>query len=223
MADYIQRLLNAKLKRKHSAKDVQDEWRTPDLEFLGIQEKYCPAKSFSIDLFTDGTINSKSPLFFTAKENALLQDWGKYCKDQGVAPFGFANPPFSKPHVGKLDDGSCCTGLNPIMKKAYMEMKLGFHSVWFVPNNTEADWFPHRLSEHPASAIYKLVNGRVSFEVPEWYKQDPDGSKPSSSRGGMAVIIFDPLYNGKAIDDIVSRNELRELGQRILDEQEEAA
>ncbi len=223
MADYIQRLLNAKLKRKHSAKDVQDEWRTPDLEFLGIQRMFCPADSFSIDLFTDGPINSKAPLFFTAKENAIEQDWGKYCKEQGVAPIGFANPPFSKPHKGKLDDGTTCTGLNEIMKKAYMEMKLGFFSVFFVPNNTEADWFPHRLSECPASAIYKLVNGRVSFEVPELYKQDPEGGEPSSSRGGMAVVIFDPSYTGKPIDDIVSRNTLRELGQLILDEQNEEA
>lgn len=223
MADYIQRLLDSKLKRKHSARDVDDEWRTPDLEFLGIQQMFCPTKSFSIDLFTDGVINSKAPLFFTAKENALQQDWGKYCKEQGVAPIGFANPPFSKPHKGKLDDGTTCTGLNEIMKKAYMEMKLGFLSVFFVPNNIEADWFPHRLSEYPASAVYKLVNGRVSFDVPEWYKQDPEGGKPSSSRGGMAVVIFDPLYASTQIDDIVSRNELRELGQRILDEKKDAA
>lgn len=222
MADYIQTLLDTKLKRLHIAKDVQDEWRTPDLEFLGIQAKYCPAEFFSIDLFTDGTINSKAPLFFTAKENALIQEWSKYCKEQGVAPFGFANPPFSKEHKGLLEDGTTCTGLNKIMPKAYMEMKLGFHSVWFVPNNTEADWFPHRLSKYPASAIFKLVNGRVSFDTPDWYKQDPEGSKPSSSRGGMSVIIFDPWHNGEPIDDVVSRNELRELGQKILDSKEAA-
>lgn len=223
MADYLKRLLDTKLKPLHSAKDVRDEWRTPDLVFLGIQQMFCPSKSFSIDLFTDGHINSKAPLFFTAKENALQQDWGKYCKEQGVPPVGFANPPFSNAYKGKLDDGTICTGLNEIMKKAYMEMKLGFTSVFFVPNNIEANWFPHRLSEYPASAVYKLVNGRVSFDTPEWYKQDPDGSEPSSSRGGMAIVIFCPSYKGTPIDDIVSRNALRELGQMILDEQEEAA
>ena len=222
--DYRQRLLNAKLQRMHSAADIGDEWRTPDLEFLGIQAKYCPAEAFSIDLFTDGPINSKAPLFFTAKENALQQDWGKFCKENGVAPFGFANPPFSKQHKGLLDDGSTCTGLDLIIPKAYAEMKLGFHSVFFVPNNTEADWFPHRLSKHPASAIYKLVGGRVAFDTPEWYRQDPNGSKPSSSRGGMCVCIFDPTYSGTPIDDVVYRDELRELGQKVLDAQiQEAA
>lgn len=222
--DYLQKLLNAKLKSSHSAKDVMDEWRTPDPEFLGIQEKYSPSKKFSIDLFTDGEINSKAPLFYTAKDNALLQDWGKDCKENGVLASGFGNPPFSKPHVGKLDDGTTCTGLNAIMKKAFMEMKLGFHSVFFVPTNVEADWFPHKLSEHPASAIYKLINGRVSFDTPEWYKQSThkDASKPSSSRGGMCVCIFDPLYVGTPIDDIVSRNELRELGQKIMNSKEAA-
>ncbi len=220
--NYLQKLLSAKLKQLHSAADVQDEWRTPDLEFLGIQHLYCPGGSFSIDLFTDGTINSKAPLFFTAKDNALNQDWGKYCKEQGVPPVGFANPPFSKPYKGKLDDGSTCTGLSDIMKKAHVEMHLGFRSVFFVPNNIEADWFPHRLSKHPASAVYKLVNGRVSFDTPQWYKQDPDGSKPSSSRGGMAVVIFDPNHRGPEIDDIVSRDQLRALGQLVSDAKDAA-
>jgi phage N-6-adenine-methyltransferase len=219
---YLKNLLDAKLKNLHTAADVQDEWRTPDLEFLGIQELYCPTKRFSIDLFTDGVINSKAKNFFTAKDNAIEQDWHKHCKEQGIAPFGFANPPFSKSHKGLLEDGSTCTGLGPIMKKAHIEMMLGFHSVFFVPNNTEADWFPHRLSEHPASAIYKLTNGRVSFDVPNWYKQDPEGSKPSSSRGGMSICIFDPCHNGKPIDDVVSRDCLREVGQRVLDESEAA-
>lgn len=221
MADYIQTLLDTKLKRLHSAADVCDEWRTPDLEFLGIQAFFGNGL-FSIDLFTDGTINSKCPLFFTAQDNALKQDWGKYCKEQGVALNAFANPPFSKPHVGRLDDGSTCTGLDEIMTKAHAEMLLGLRSVWFVPNNPEADWFPHRLSKRPASAVYKVVNGRVSFDTPEWYKQDPDGTKPSSSRGGMAVIIFDPNHEGPQIDDVISRQELRERGQLVLDAREAA-
>lgn len=222
MANYLQNLLNTKLKPLHWAKDVQDEWRTPNLEFLGIQQIFCPVQNFYIDLFTDGVINSKCEHFFTAEDNALNQDWYKHCNENGIAPYGFANPPFSKEYVGKLDDGTSCTGLHNIMKKAYIEMKLGFFSVFFVPSNFEADWFPHRLSKYPASAIFKLVNGRVSFDVPEWYKQDPEGSKPSSSRGGMSVIIFDPWHSGEQIDDVVSRTELRELGQQILDSKEAA-
>lgn len=44
----------------------------------------------------------------------------------------------------------------------------------------------------------------------------------SSSRGGMSVVIFDPWHVGEIIDDVVSRNELREIGQRILDSKEAA-
>jgi len=223
MANYLQKLLSAKLKPLHSAKDVQDEWRTPDLEFLGIQEVFAPtANGFSIDLFTDGKINSKCENFFTAKDNALNQDWFKHCKENGIAPVGFANPPFSKEHVGRLDDGTSCTGLHKIMKKAYIEMKLGFHSVWFVPSNFEAGWFPHKNSEFAATEIHKLTDGRITFDTPEWYRQDPEGSKPTSSPGGMCVIIFNPHHSGNQIDDVISRDYLREIGQQILDSKEAA-
>lgn len=225
MANYLQSLLNAKLMPLHSAKDIQDEWRTPDLEFIGIQEVFSPtANGFSIDLFTDGKINSKCNNFFTAEDNALSQDWFKHCKEQGIAPHGFANPPFSKEHKGKLDDGTSCTGLHRIMKKAHIEMLLGFYSVFFVPLNFEAGWFPHKNAEFPASEIYKLTGGRITFDTPEWYKQDPNpkASKPTSSPGGMCVIIFNPLHSGVQIDDVISRDYLRELGQQILDSKEAA-
>jgi len=224
MSNYLQKLLNAKLKPLHSAKDVQDEWRTPNLEFLGIQETFCPLQNFYIDLFTDGVINSKCESFFTAEDNALNQDWYKHCNENGIAPYGFANPPFSKEHVGKLDDGTSCTGLHRIMKKAFMEMKLGFFSVFFVPSNFEAGWFPHKNSEFAASEVHKLTDGRITFDTPNWYRQDPNpkASKPTSSPGGMCVIIFNPLHSGEPIDDVISRDYLRELGQKILDSKEAA-
>ena len=121
-----------------------------------------------------------------------------------------------------LDDGTSCTGQHKIMKKAYIEMKLGFCSVFFVPLNFEAGWFPHKNSEFPASEIHKLTDGRVTFDVPNWYRQDPDGSKPTSSPGGMCVIIFNPLHSGPAIDDVISRDYLRDLGQKVLDSKEAA-
>lgn len=222
MSNYLQNLLNAKLQPLHCAKDVQDEWRTPELEFLGIQEMFAPKQKFYIDLFTDGAINSKCEHFFTAQDNALAQDWTLYCKSQGIMPIGFANPPFSKEHVGRLDDGTSCTGLHKIMKKAYIEMKLGFYSVWFVPSNFEAGWFPHKNSEFAASEVHKLTDGRITFDTPEWYRQDPDGSKPTSSPGGMCVIIFNPDRLGPQIDDVISRDYLREIGQQILDSKEAA-
>jgi hypothetical protein len=97
------------------------------------------------------------------------------------------------------DDGTTCTSLNEIMKKPYMESKLGFTSVFFVPSNIEVDYFPHKLSEYPG------------------------GRQPSSRSYGMSVATFDPDYKGTPIDDIVFSNELRELGQLILDNQKVAA
>ena len=201
------------------AGDVNDEWITPELEYLGIQETFCP-QGFSIDLFTDGHNNSKTPLFFTAQDNALKQDWGKTCKEEGVPLFGFANPPFSKPHKGRLEDGSTCTGLSAILKKAYVEMLLGFHSVFVLQNKSEANWFPHRLSMYPASAIYKITNGRIYFDVPAWYKQDPYGSEPTSGRCGLCIAVFSPIHTGIPIDDVISRQELRSSGQKVLKNQE---
>jgi phage N-6-adenine-methyltransferase len=223
MADYIEKIAQAKLEKTHSASTVGDEWRTPELEFLGIQECFGPMNGFSIDLFTDGVINSKCKNFFTAKSNALTQNWYEHCLEQGIAPFGFANPPFSKKYKGLLADGTSCTGLHEIMEKSHLEMKKGFHSVFFVPLNFEAGWFPHHKSEFPASEIYKLTDGRVTFDVPDWYVQDHEGVKPSASPGGMCVIVFNPYHKQVQIDDIISRDYLRELGQQILDDQNEVA
>ena len=97
---------------------------------------------------------------------------------------------------------------------------LGFHSVFVLPNNTEADWFQHRLSIHPASAIYKITNGRIFFDVPAWYKQDPYGNEPSSGRCGLCIAVFSPIHTGSPIDDVISRQELRTSGKKVLESQE---
>jgi len=186
MSEYLSNILSVKLKRTHCAGDIGDEWQTPEDEFNGIEKHFNDGKNFAIDLFTDGEFNSKCNNFFTAKDNALNQDWGIYCKLQGVDPVGFANPPYSKRFKGVNDEGISCTGLSQMMKKAFIEMQLGFKSVWVLPCNPEADWFPYQT----ASKIRFITGGRLTFDVPQWYKQDKNGSKPSSARGGSCLYLI---------------------------------
>lgn len=205
--NYRARLLNIQLKRLHNAGDIQDEWQTPDLEFGNLERLFLGGEKFSLDLFTNGKVNAKCESWLTAEDNALTVDWGLHCRDMGIPLRGFANPPYSKPYKGLLDSGETCTGLNAYMKKAHSEMLLGFYSLWIVPNAPDSDWFP--LVE--CSRIIWVTNGRLSFNEPSWYRQDPDGSKPTTSRGGTCIVIFDPDADS-SIDpsmEFMSRVELR--------------
>lgn len=203
---YHNKMLEKKLKRVHNAGDIGDEWTTPELEYKNIERLFGPKNGFKIDLFTDGKNNSKCDHFLTAKDNAIRIDWRLHCQNNGIGLAGFANPPYSKAHKGLNEDGTTCTGLKSMMNKAFIEMNLGFYSVWLLPCAPEADWFPHEK----ATAIYFVTGGRLTFESPHWYKQDPMGSKPTCGRCGSIIIVFDP--NDDSIGPhigFVSRDELR--------------
>lgn len=213
MNPYALSILEKKLKRLHCAGDINDEWQTPAKEFAGIEALLLGGRKFSIDLFTDGTENSKANHYFTAKQNALTMDWGHYCKLNGLELTGFANPPYSKPHLGLDDNGITCTGLKTMMKKAHAEMLLGFFSLWVLPCNPEAAFFP----EKTASKIIFITGGRLTFAPPKWYKQDPKGSKPMSARGGAIIAIFDPdLIGEPQALSFLSRDKLRSAGVEAI-------
>ncbi|MFM2476400.1 DNA N-6-adenine-methyltransferase [Celerinatantimonas sp. MCCC 1A17872] len=209
--NYVDRLQTVIHKGCHCAKDIGDEWQTPEEEFKGIVRLFGP---FSIDLFASH-FNRKYSYYFTAKENALKQDWMAYCSSKGLECRGFANPPYSKPHVGLMTDGSTCTGLGEIVDKARQECEKGFYSVMVVPHSPEADWFGDALKK--ATDIWTVIGGRITFEPPKWYTQDPQGSKPSSARGGTSIFVFNPLTKGRthAIHSWIQRDYLRQLGQEL--------
>ncbi|CAG9000628.1 MAG: hypothetical protein CENE_02628 [Candidatus Celerinatantimonas neptuna] len=215
--NYIEQLTETMHKGLHDASDIGDEWQTPDKEFFGIVHLFGP---FSIDLFASN-FNNKYSVYFTAKDNALTKNWTKYCQKMGLPCRGFANPPYSKPYMGMMDDGTTCTGLNHIIAKATEECAKGFYSVMVVPHNPEADWFGEALKK--ATNIWTIIGGRISFDTPDWYQQDPKGTKPSSARGGTSILIFNPLLikeRDHALHSWIARNYLRELGDIYMNKQE---
>lgn len=196
-----------KQKPFHEPKDIGDEWRTPRALALGIESECGP---FSYDLFTDGEINARFPRFITNGQNALVIDWCALASDDDVPATGFANPPYSRSEKDNM--GEYIKGLKACMDKAYEEMQSGFKSVWLVPSATGAGWFPR----HTATSIWYL-EGRVTFEVPEWYNQDPNKPLPSSARGDSVVIIFDPHHVGKQTHRYPKTRDLIKRGEEIID------
>lgn len=69
--EYVQSLAALKSAESHLLKEVGDQWRTPDALFWGINQMFGP---LVLDLFTDGE-NSKCPDYYTAEDNALVQNW----------------------------------------------------------------------------------------------------------------------------------------------------
>ena len=210
----------AQIKQKpfHEPKDIGDEWRTPRALALGIEAECGP---FSYDLFTDGEINARFPRFLTNGQNALVIDWCALASDDDVPATGFANPPYSRSEKDSM--GEYIKGLKACMDKAYEEMQSGFKSVWLVPSATGAGWFPR----HTATSIWYL-EGRVTFEVPEWYNQDPNKPLPSSARGDSVIVIFDPYHMGNQLTRYPKTRKLIELGEKVIaqreaKQQEEAA
>ena len=74
----------------HYLKEVGDQWRTPDPLFWGINAMFGP---LMLDLFADDS-NAKCPVWYTAEDNALTQDWSEMLSSIGGAAFG--NPPYSR-------------------------------------------------------------------------------------------------------------------------------
>ncbi|MDO6525412.1 DNA N-6-adenine-methyltransferase [Motilimonas sp. 1_MG-2023] len=199
-------LASIKLKTLHEPADIGDEWRTPHALALGIEAM---TGDFSYDLFTDGTINARFRNFITNDQNALAVDWCAMASDDRLPASGFANPPYSRSE--KNQHGEYFKGLKECMEKAYEEMLAGFKSVWLVPSATGAGWFPR----HTATSIW-FLEGRVTFEVPDWYRQDPSKPRPTSARGDSMVVIFDPAHDTKQTILYPKTRDLIKLGKEIL-------
>ena len=87
---YCESLAALRNASSHYLKEVGDQWRTPDTLFWGINAIFGP---LMLDLFADDS-NAKCPVWYTAEDNALTQDWSEMLSSIGGAAFG--NPPYSR-------------------------------------------------------------------------------------------------------------------------------
>ena len=129
---YTEALAAVKRKPRHqSAKEISDQWRTPDWLFWAVNSLV--GGRLKLDLFTDGIINSKCANYYTANDNALVQDWAATLFDLGDDAMAYANPPYS---IASAEDGQPITGMVHIMRKAWEERNAGAKTVWVVKSAT---------------------------------------------------------------------------------------
>lgn len=199
-SDYVIELEELRNKPAHMLKEVGDQWRTPDALYWGISAKFGP---FTLDLFTDGQ-NSKCPNYYTAEDNALTQDWSEKLKELGGAAYG--NPPYSR---ATYHDKQAITGMVHIMKHALaMRDKYGRY-VFLMKVATSETYWP-KWADHIA-----FIEGRIGFDLPEWFVPADDKQKPSGAMFAGAVIILDKDWQGDKIS-YISRDELIAIGELFM-------
>ena len=113
----------------------REDWETPNDFFKALDAEF----RFTLDAAASRE-NHKCPKYFTAEENALLQNWG--------GETVWLNPPYGRN-----------SGVG--VKKAYEEsQKPGTTVVMLVPSRTDTAWF-HDYSF--GKAKIRFVRGRLKF------------------------------------------------------------
>lgn len=205
---YVRDLQALVSKPYHEAKEIGDQWRTPDWLYAALNELYGP---FVLDLFTDGQ-NSKCENFFTADDNALIQDW------KGVLPDGtkyFANPPYSIKRAAKGRKAQHLTGMKHIMEKAHVEHQKGAAGCWLVKSATSESWWPDELCTR---IIH--IKGRIGFDTPVWYRPDIDQNDTSTAGFGASVVLFDGMSTKRYPEEYITREKLMDIGMPLAQQTE---
>lgn len=115
-----------------------DEWETPKDVFNDLNEDLGP---FTLDVCATPE-NKKVDLFFTRKENGLVQDWGGHVC--------WMNPPYSE--VAKW------------VRKAYNESrKPNTRVVCLLASRTDTRWF----HKYCVKGTVWFIKGRLKFEGAE--------------------------------------------------------
>lgn len=197
-SQYAKKLTALKAQPCHKLKEVGDQWRTPDWLYWGVFANFGP---FVIDLFSDGD-NAKCGRFYTAKDNALVQDWTKDL----AGGKGFFNPPYSR---SSYEDGQAITGMRNIIDKVMQERDKGAQVVGLIKAATSEVWWPEEADR------VVFIRGRIGFELPEWFI--PADKKQESTGAGFAsaICIFDKSYRGERIG-YISREKLRQDGETLM-------
>ncbi|EMK5854211.1 phage N-6-adenine-methyltransferase [Salmonella enterica] len=194
---YCQALAEMRSKSAHKLKEVGDQWRTPDLLFWGINAMFGP---LVLDLFADDD-NAKCPAWYTAEDNALTQDWSARLLDLGGA--GYGNPPYSR---SQYHEKQAITGMRHIIAHTLAMREQGGRYVFLIKAATGEVWWPEE-ADHVA-----FIRGRISFDLPVWYR--PEEGQPSESSAGFsaAIAVFDKSWRGERFS-YISRTGLEEKGR----------
>lgn len=197
---YCQALAEMRSKSAHKLKEVGDQWRTPDLLFWGINAMFGP---LVLDLFADDD-NAKCPAWYTAEDNALTQDWSSRLLELGGA--GYGNPPYSR---SQYHEKQAITGMRHIISHTLAMREQGGRYVFLIKAATGEVWWPEE-ADHVA-----FIRGRISFDLPVWYR--PEEGQPSESSAGFsaAIAVFDKSWRGERFS-YISRTALEEKGRASM-------
>lgn len=197
---YCRDLAELRSQPLHELKEVGDQWRTPDNIFWGINSMFGP---FVLDLFTDGE-NSKCEAYYTAEDNALVQDWSARVAELNGA--AFANPPYSR---ASMHEDDYITGMRYIMQRACAMRDKGGRFVFLIKAATSEVWWPED-ADHVA-----FIRGRIGFDLPMWFVPKDEKQVPSGAFFAGAVVVFDKTWRGQAMS-YISRKDLEARGDAFM-------
>ncbi|HBR7570596.1 TPA: phage N-6-adenine-methyltransferase [Klebsiella pneumoniae] len=197
---YCEALTALRAAPHHYLKEVGDQWRTPDLLFWGINAMFGP---LMLDLFADDS-NAKYPVWYTAEDNALTQDWSGRLTELGGAAYG--NPPYSR---SQYHEKQAITGMTHIMNYAAAQREKGGRYVFLVKSATSETWWPED-ADHVC-----FIRGRIGFDLPEWFKPADDKQKPTSAFFAGAIVVFDKSWAGERFS-YINRAELEAKGRAFM-------
>ncbi|OWY78881.1 phage N-6-adenine-methyltransferase [Pantoea sp. AMG 501] len=191
----------------HKLKQIGDQWRTPDPLWWGINSIFGP---FVLDLFADES-NAKCEAYYSAEDNALSQNWSERLAELNGA--AYANPPYSR---ASQHDGQYITGMRQIMAHTLAMRESGGRYVFLIKAATGEVWWPED-ADHIA-----FIRGRISFDLPVWYRPEEGQPTESSAGFGAAVAVFDKSWRGPKFD-YISRDQLEARGAAFMAQIERAA
>ncbi|MGZ0495176.1 phage N-6-adenine-methyltransferase [Citrobacter freundii] len=197
---YCQALAVLRSKPAHELKEVGDQWRTPDLLFWGINALFGP---LVLDLFADDD-NAKCPVWYTAEDNALTQNWSERLGELGGA--AFANPPYSR---SQYHDKQAITGMTHIMNHTMDMRERGGRYIYLVKSATSETWWPED-ADH-----IMFIRGRIGFDLPVWFVPADEKQKPTSAFFAGAIAVFDKSWRGERFS-YINRTELEAKGRAFM-------
>ncbi|MEO1738092.1 hypothetical protein RB531_3608 [Salmonella enterica subsp. enterica serovar Typhimurium] len=134
--------------------------------FWGINAMFGP---LTLDLFADDD-NAKCPVWYTADDNALVQDWAEMLESIGGAAFG--NPPYSR---SQYHEKQAITGMTHIMDHTMEMREKGGRYVFLVKAATSETWWPED-ADH-----IMFIRGRIGFDLPVWFVPADDKQKTTGA------------------------------------------
>lgn len=207
LSPYCLALETLRAQPTHQLKQIGDQWRSPDRLWWGINSMFGP---FVLDLFADES-NAKCEAYYSAEDNALSQNWSERLAELNGA--AYANPPYSR---ASQYDGQYITGMRQIMAHTLAMREAGGRYVFLIKAATGEVWWPED-ADHIA-----FIRGRISFDLPAWYRPEEGQPSESSAGFGAAVAVFDKSWRGPKFD-YISRDQLEARGSAFMAQIKRAA